>query len=425
MDQYLATALVLVGAYLVGGIPFGYLLGRWRGVDLFQAGSGNIGATNVGRVLGWRLGVLVFGLDFAKGAVPVTVAQGLSLEITPTAWVGVSAGLAAFLGHLFPIYLRFRGGKGVATGAGAMAVLLPGPTAGALFTWLAVVCATRFISLASLAAALALCGLQLRYQGWSELSLFCAAAAAMVFVRHRGNIKRLWRGQENRLPESATMLHLTKIIHLLALGLWFGSNVFFTFVAAPVLFQVFAELGQSQERPLWFPCPPEFKHQVEGVDGPREQGLRAVGQAVSSLFPWFFLLQGLCGLLALSTALGWSRAHPLARVHGWRTWLLFAALVTVLIGWPLERHVHELRIPRHQAMELFLKTGAVMYSPEWVAMEATRRDFGLWHTASLFLNFLTVALVTGAMVLASWLPARKTEEEKVVPPGSNDPRGLA
>src|SRR5256885_1659498 len=118
----LLPILLVVAAYLLGAVPFGYLVARWRGVDILRQGSGNIGATNVGRVLGRRYGILVFVLDFAKGAIPVAaairvgaatgVADSLGTEGLP-----VAAGLAAFLGHLFPVYLRFRGGKGVATGA--------------------------------------------------------------------------------------------------------------------------------------------------------------------------------------------------------------------------------------------------------------------------------------------------------------------
>src|SRR5438105_9766053 len=117
-----AAVLLTFGlAYLVGGVPFGYLIARWRGVDILHQGSGNIGATNVGRVLGRRFGVLVFCLDFAKGALPVLAAQRVAgmidLDLPPgraQQLLGVTAGLAAFLGHLFPVYLRFRGGKGVA-----------------------------------------------------------------------------------------------------------------------------------------------------------------------------------------------------------------------------------------------------------------------------------------------------------------------
>src|SRR5262249_47203103 len=151
-----AVAFFLV-AYLIGSLPFGYLVARSRAIDIFCHGSGNIGATNVGRVLGKRLGLLVFVLDFAKGAVPVALAMAvgrrLDLEADPDALaktLGVVAGLGAFLGHLFPLYLRFHGGKGVATGAGIIVMLLPGPALGALLTWVAVLCASSYVSLASL-----------------------------------------------------------------------------------------------------------------------------------------------------------------------------------------------------------------------------------------------------------------------------------
>src|SRR5437667_12178018 len=113
----LLSLLTLIASYLLGAIPFGWVIARSRGIDLFHAGSGNIGATNVGRILGKRFGLLVFALDFAKGAVPTFLCLRW-LGVT----AGVTAGLAAFIGHLFPVYLRFRGGKGVATGTGVVAV---------------------------------------------------------------------------------------------------------------------------------------------------------------------------------------------------------------------------------------------------------------------------------------------------------------
>src|SRR5438876_3341501 len=121
------AVLTILGAYLIGAIPFGYLVARWRGVNIFKAGSGNIGATNVGRVLGRRFGILVFLLDFAKGAVPTAIALGLGRIVSDSnPWLvtglPVLAGLSAFVGHVFPVYLRFQGGKGVATGAGVVAV---------------------------------------------------------------------------------------------------------------------------------------------------------------------------------------------------------------------------------------------------------------------------------------------------------------
>src|SRR5438094_10433846 len=164
MIDALLVGLTALVAYLVGATPFGYLVARRRGVDLFAHGSGNIGATNVGRVLGRRFGILVFVLDFLKGALPTLAATLLDRTAQPDLpadTLPVTAGLAAFLGHLFPIYLRFRGGKGVATGAGVVTVLLPGPACAALATWVFVVLASRYVSLASLVAALALCVVRL------------------------------------------------------------------------------------------------------------------------------------------------------------------------------------------------------------------------------------------------------------------------
>src|SRR5713101_761686 len=115
MTAYALLGLTLAASYLIGGVPFGWLVARWRGVDILRQGSGNIGATNVGRLLGRRLGILVFCLDFAKGALPVAIAYRVTACTEPVLGadgLAVAAGLAAFLGHMFPIYLRFRGGKG-------------------------------------------------------------------------------------------------------------------------------------------------------------------------------------------------------------------------------------------------------------------------------------------------------------------------
>src|SRR5947209_7829032 len=128
----LAPYLAVLLSYMLGAVPFGFVIARLRGVDIFSAGSGNIGATNVGRVLGRKFGLLVFVLDFLKGAVPTALVRAY-LPTEP--WAAVAAGLAAFVGHMFPVYLRFRGGKGVATGTGVVAVLLPGPTAVAALVW--------------------------------------------------------------------------------------------------------------------------------------------------------------------------------------------------------------------------------------------------------------------------------------------------
>jgi glycerol-3-phosphate acyltransferase PlsY len=199
--------LVALASYLVGAIPFGYVLARWRGHDVLREGSGNIGATNVARVVGIPWGLLVFALDFAKGALPTALAWCLPPpnEIEWANVLPVVAGVSSFLGHLFPVYLRFRGGKGVATGLGVVAVLLPLLALVVLGAWGVVLAVTRFVSLASIAAA----GLLLALRLWSEpapwsqanavITAFCAAGALLVVVRHHSNIRRLLQGTEPRL----------------------------------------------------------------------------------------------------------------------------------------------------------------------------------------------------------------------------------
>lgn len=202
MNAPLLILVVAIVAYLIGAIPFGYLIARAKGVDLFRQGSGNIGATNVGRLLGRWWGVLVFVLDFAKGALPVGATYLLPQpEEIPPHTLAVVAGIAAFLGHLFPVYLGFRGGKGVATGAGVITVLVPLITLIAFAAWAVVLLATRYMSLASLTAAVLL--IVLPWLPWLQttwvITAFCLVGGALVIIRHYGNIRRLIAGTENRL----------------------------------------------------------------------------------------------------------------------------------------------------------------------------------------------------------------------------------
>src|SRR5207253_8249859 len=177
----------------------------------------------------------------------------------------VLAGLSAFVGHLFPVFLRFRGGKGVATGAGVVAVLLPGPAFAALISWVAIVGLTRYVSLASLSAGVNLCLFHLLLTpspfASENLILTCFAflAVGLVFVRHHANIKRLLQSNENRLPESPLMTQIPKTLHVLAVGLWFGTAVFFL-ITALVIFNNFENLGTSTQRPACISFTSHFKN---------------------------------------------------------------------------------------------------------------------------------------------------------------------
>jgi acyl phosphate:glycerol-3-phosphate acyltransferase len=416
-ENIMIPALVLLLlAYLLGSVPFGYLVARARGVDVLRQGSGNIGATNVGRVLGRRFGMLVFVLDCAKGAVPVLAAlrvpapvaasgplAGLPPDALPSA-----AGVAAFLGHLFPVFLRFRGGKGVATAAGVVAVLVPVPFLGAFLAWLTVFASTRIMSLASLLAAGLLCVLRLTLtpHPWAlehaVTSGFCLVAAALIIARHHANIHRLLAGNENRFPESTTMNLLAKTLHLYAVGLWFGTLVFFT-LAGVLLFETF-ERKTTRERPAWLPAPAEYLKPAPSDKFPnpltKEQGSRLAGAAVGPLFPWYFGIQTVCALVALVTALAWMGR---GRVHRLRAGVLGAALVAVGVGWWLEQVVEGLRKPRYAL------TDAVLQSPhpsdaDVTAAEEARAKFLAWHNCSLIDNFVILLLVALALGLAARLP---------------------
>jgi glycerol-3-phosphate acyltransferase PlsY len=187
-------ALVLALAYLLGSIPFGYLAGRLRGVDIRVEGSRNTGATNVFRTLGRGIGIAVMAADIGKGLAAVLIARALLDDPWPLA----AAGLAV-AGHVFPVWLRFRGGKGVAVAAGALIGVMPLVSATLVVIWVAIVLATRYVSLASVISAGALPVLAWAFGlDWPKLVLAGLVSAA-VLVRHRSNLKRLARGQELRI----------------------------------------------------------------------------------------------------------------------------------------------------------------------------------------------------------------------------------
>jgi acyl phosphate:glycerol-3-phosphate acyltransferase len=187
-------ALVVVLAYLLGSIPFAYLAGRSRGVDLRTVGSGNLGAANVFRTLGRDMGIAVMVADILKGVVAVVIARLL----TDDPWPAVAAA-AAMAGHVFPVWLRFKGGKGVAVGGGATLALMPLAALIVFAIWLAVAVTTRYTSLASIAGALAVTPLAWGLGYPTSTIVFAGAGAAALLFLHRGNIRRLLRGEENRI----------------------------------------------------------------------------------------------------------------------------------------------------------------------------------------------------------------------------------
>lgn len=192
--------------YLLGSCPSGLLVSRARGIDIRQHGSGNIGATNVLRVLGKRWGYFVFFLDAFKGYLAVEIAFLLvstTPQVTRPELVGIAAGLACILGHTFPIWLRFRGGKGVATSAGVLLGLMPVAVLSVFLVWLVVFKVTRYVSVGSITAAAALplfvfFYLHLNAIRGPSLLPFSILIAGVVIWRHRSNISRLWKGTEER-----------------------------------------------------------------------------------------------------------------------------------------------------------------------------------------------------------------------------------
>ena len=191
-----AVLAVTVG-YFVGSIPFAFLLSRHRGIDLRRTGSGNVGASNVLRTTGVRAAVLAMVLDGVKGTIAVLIAQLLSAG----AVAAVIAAFASVIGHVYPIWLRFRGGKGVATAAGAFAVLAPEALAIAASVFVVAVLATRFISVGSVAAALTLALVATFSDAPAVVAIGATASALIIIYRHRDNLARLVAGTERRIGQ--------------------------------------------------------------------------------------------------------------------------------------------------------------------------------------------------------------------------------
>jgi glycerol-3-phosphate acyltransferase PlsY len=204
---------LLIGAYLLGATPFGLLIAAGYGIDLRKVGSGNIGATNLSRALGRKWAYVCFALDFLKGLLPMLAAAKWLDGFTGTAGLmaRLAVGCAAVLGHIFPVYLKFKGGKGVATSFGVAVGLWPYYTvcaAAALLVWIIFVLIWRYVSLASLAAAVAFPVTLViavavipdwRFSQLWPLLIVAVGIPYLVFLRHRENIRRLLAGTESKV----------------------------------------------------------------------------------------------------------------------------------------------------------------------------------------------------------------------------------
>jgi acyl phosphate:glycerol-3-phosphate acyltransferase len=187
----------LVATYFLGSIPTGYWLGKtWKGIDIRQHGSGNLGATNVLRVLGKGPALFTFTFDCLKGLIPVLICQHLFPD---NLLMATLTGLAAILGHTMSVFVHFQGGKGMATSTGVFAALLPMPWLVAITVFLTATIFTRYVSLGSILGALTLTACSFIFSAPRPLAWTTVAVAAFVIWKHRANIQRLLQGTENRL----------------------------------------------------------------------------------------------------------------------------------------------------------------------------------------------------------------------------------
>ena len=193
----LQILIILLISYLIGSIPFGVVIGRFAKVDLQKSGSGNIGATNALRTMGKKLGALVFVLDFLKGALPTYLAVLLFGDPV----ISVLVGFMTVIGHIFPIWLGFNGGKGVATTAGIILPLTPDLFFIGLVFFVAIVFLTRFVSLGSVSIMVLVSILMFLLQKPLPYSILTVALSILVIYKHKDNLKRLMDGTENKIGE--------------------------------------------------------------------------------------------------------------------------------------------------------------------------------------------------------------------------------
>lgn len=193
----MTSAVWIVGAYLIGAIPFGFLIGKMRGVDVRTVGSKNIGATNVYRTVGHKWGFLAFFCDFLKGFLPTFFA--LRYASASNLNLPVLVGLACVVGHTLTVFMRFRGGKGVATAFGMMVALATYPTLLAFAVFVVTVWLSHYISLGSMLAAASLAVLVWAFPCLLAVRIIAALVAVFVIYKHKSNIQRLLKGCENRI----------------------------------------------------------------------------------------------------------------------------------------------------------------------------------------------------------------------------------
>jgi glycerol-3-phosphate acyltransferase PlsY len=186
--------MLLIAAYMLGSIPTGLLLAKAAGVDIRSSGSGNIGATNVYRTLGRSVGIMTLAGDCLKGVLPVLAATHLGMSDN---WIA-AVGLAAFLGHIYTIFLGFKGGKGVATALGVFLAVSPAAVGSAVLIFVVVVWKWRYISLGSLAAAVAMPGMVAVFDSRPPVIIMTVIIALLIVWKHRDNIKRLKEGTESK-----------------------------------------------------------------------------------------------------------------------------------------------------------------------------------------------------------------------------------
>ena len=194
----LPLLIVLALGYLIGSIPVAVLIGHWHKVDILNVGSGNAGATNINRTLGKRAGYLCFALDALKGVIATSWVLWLWDGLNVLPWLASSSLLAAVIGHRFSVWIKFRGGKGVATTTGGLLVLLFYPTIIGLALWAFTFFALRYVSLASIVFALSLPITSYLYGVQPAYVILALVLSGLLILSHHSNIKRLWQGKEHR-----------------------------------------------------------------------------------------------------------------------------------------------------------------------------------------------------------------------------------